>query len=322
MSQLREFSSRPSAEIPVIHSASAGQLLQLDPRTISARLQQSGSLLLRGFTSTLVEFQLFTESLCKHFHQVGTRQAVADPHSDGHTSEVPSRNFNLFVHSEGAYRPFPPPPELCFFNCVVPPACAGGETLLVDGVRFLEKLPAELRLRFAMQGVIYQAVWDRQRWQTEFQVDNLAELNQLFVLHPQCSYEPQEEAMCIRCQMPAIQQTLGGLEAFANGLLAHLPDISHPRWQGQNAYSKPTNQVFFGDGEIIGAGIINALIDIQDEITLAHSWQSDDLLILDNARFMHGRRMTIGDCKRQIRSRFGWLKAQFKNQDRRTLSTP
>jgi alpha-ketoglutarate-dependent taurine dioxygenase len=314
MSQHRELSSSPSAQIPVIHRGNAGQLLQLQPRMISDRLQQSGALLLRGFSSTLVEFQLFTESLCEHFHQVGTRRAVEDPRSDGHTSEVPSRNFNLFVHSEGAYRPFPPPPELCFFNCVVPPSCAGGETLLVDGVRFLEKLPAEARLRFAEQGVIYQALWDSQRWQTEFQVDSLEQLNDQLALHPQCSYHLQEDAMCVRCQMPAIQQTLGGLDAFANGLLAHLPAISHPRWQSQNTYSRPTNQVFFGDGEPISTAVINALIDIQDEIALAHAWQPDDLLILDNTRFMHGRRTTIGDCERQIRSRFGWLKADFKNQ--------
>ncbi|HKX54911.1 MAG TPA: TauD/TfdA family dioxygenase, partial [Xanthomonadales bacterium] len=163
-------------------------------------------------------------------------------------------------------------------------------------------------------GVIYQALWDQERWQTEFQVDSLQQLNDQLAQHPQCSYRLQDDAMCVRCQMPAIQQTLGSLDAFANGLLAHLPAISHPRWQSQNTYSKPTNQVFFGDGEPISTAEINALIDIQDEIALAHAWQPDDLLILDNTRYMHGRRMTTGDCERQIRSRFGWLKAEFKNQ--------
>lgn len=267
---------------------------------------------MRGFTSTIVEFQQFSEMFCENFHQVGTRRAVEDLHSDGHTSEVPRRNFNLFVHSEGNYRPIPPPPEVCFFNCVVPPTCSGGETLLADGVRFLQRLPPELKQRFSQQGIIYQALWDRERWQTEFQVDSLEHLDELLQRHPHCTYKLQEELLEIRCHMPAIQQTLGGLDAFANGLLAHLPAISHPRWHNRHAYSKSTNQVFFGDGELISTAIIDALIDIQDEIVLAHAWQPDDLVLLDNTRFMHGRRMTTGDCERQIRSRFGWLKAELK----------
>jgi len=288
------------------------QLAQVDTQQVIAALKEHGAVLLRGISSTLDEFQLFTGSLCEDFHQVGTRRAIAEPQSDGHTSEVPLKNFNLFAHSEGTYRPFPPPPELCFFNCVRPPSAAGGETLLVDGVRFLDKLPAELRQRFTRQGIIYQATWDTERWQTEFQVDSLEQLDPLLLTHPQCSYHMQGNEMTVRCQVPAIQQSLGGLSAFANGLLAHLPAITHPRWQDRHAYSKPSNHVYFGDGGEISDVVINSLIDIQDEIALTHRWQADDLLILDNKRVMHGRLMTEGDCERRIRSRFGQLKREFK----------
>ncbi len=294
------------------------ELLQLDPAPLFSHLQASGALLLRGFASTLQEFQRFTALLVEQFHQVGTRRAVEDQASDGHTSEVPRRNFNLFVHSEGHYRPVPPPPDLCFFNCVKPPTCRGGETILVDGVRFLQQLPAALRQRFEQQGVIYQAVWDTARWHTEFRVNSLAELDRLMAQNPQCSYALQGEAIQVRCQMAVVQTTLGGQKAFANGLLAHLPAINHPRWQNRDAYAKPTNRVFFGDGEEIGEDVINTLIDIQDELAEAHTWQAEDLLILDNARFMHGRNMTEGDCERQIRSRFGRLREEFR---RLTVST-
>jgi len=287
-------------------------LVQLAPELVIAPLRKSGAVLLRGFTSTLTEFQGFTGKFCPDFHQVGTRRAVEDAQSDGNTSEVPRRNFNLFAHSEGTYRPFPPPPELCFFNCVQAPDCNGGETLLFDGVRFLKKLPEDLRQRFEQQGVIYQAVWDTQRWQTEFQVANLAELDQLLLNHLQCSYRILGDDIEVRCHVPAIQQSLGGLAAFANGLLAHLPHISHPRWQDRIAYSKDTNRVFFGDGEEICDSLINKLIDIQDEIAVAHSWQVNDLLILDNTRTMHGRRMTAGQADRRIRSRFGPLKPELR----------
>lgn len=287
-------------------------LAELVPEFVMTPLRQSGAVLLRGFSSSLAEFQLFSGKFCPDFHQVGTRRAVDDAQSDGHTSEVPHRNFNLFAHSEGTYRPIPPPPELCFFNCVQAPDCKGGETLLFDGCRFLEKLPGELRHRFAQQGIIYQAVWDTKRWQTEFRVDSLAQLDLLLENHPKCRYRVLGDDIEVRCQMPAIQRSLGGLAAFANGLLAHLPHISHPRWQDRNTYSKATNRVFFGDGEEISDALINTLIDIQDEIAVAHSWLADDLLILDNKRTMHGRCMTEGESSRQIRSRFGPLKPELR----------
>lgn len=303
--------AQPGSSIPSLEY-DGRPLLQLEPMSLFGQLQHSGALLLRGFASTLEEFQQFSALLVEQFHRVGTRRAVDDEASDGHTSEVPVRNFNLFVHSEGHYRPVPPPPDLCFFNCVIPPAGGGGETLLADGVRFLELLPGPLRRRFEEQGVIYEALWDTPRWQTEFRVESLAELDELMARNPQCSYQPQGEEIRVRCRMAAIQTTLGGLRAFANGLLAHLPAITHPRWKNRNAYARPSNRVYFGDGEEISGDVLNPLIDIQDELVVAHAWRQNDLLVLDNSRYMHGRRMTESDCERKIRSRFGQLRKEFR----------
>jgi alpha-ketoglutarate-dependent taurine dioxygenase len=292
----------------------SSELFQVDTMAVIQALRDSGAVLLRGFNSSLSAFQQFTEKFCTRFHQVGTRRAVDDPDSDGHTSEVPRLNFNLFAHSEGTYRPYPPPPELCFFNCVLPPTTGGGETLLVDGVHFLRLLPDGLRRRFEQQGIIYQALWDTPRWQTEFQLQQPEQLDELLRAYPGCSYRLQDDGMAVRCLVAAIQTSLGGLPCFANGLLAHLPTITHPRWQNTITYSKATNRIFFGNGEEIGTAVINSLIDIQDEIALAHSWQAGDLLILDNKRFMHGRLMTKGDCERQIRSRFGQLRPELNTR--------
>jgi len=273
-------------------------------------LRQSGMFLLRGFDVSHASFENFTARLCDRFHDVGTRQAIDTPNSDGYTSEVPKSNFSLFAHSEGAYRPWPPPPDVCFFNCVRSPGDASGQTMLVDGAGFLERLPEELQERFDRQGVIYQARWDEARWRTEFGVNSLEELDALVLAHPQCEYQIEGECIEVRCQVPAIQVSMGGARAFANGLLAHLPHVSHPRWQGLNAYSKGTNRVFFGDGEEIPEDVIHRLIDIQDEIALNHAWRGNDLLVLDNTRVMHGRRETEGGGERIIRSRFGRLLAQ------------
>lgn len=295
-----------SSTLHTLQARSHEGLSQVGSETVMTALRESGAVLLRGFGASLAGFQQFTQEFCDRFHHVGTRRAVHDPGADGYTSEVSHLNFNLFVHAEGTYRPCPPPPDLGFFHCVRPPA-RGGETLLADGVRFLRMLPEDLRRRFQQHGIIYQAVWDTPRWQTEFQVQRLAEVDALLRDHPGSGYRMAGDDMVVRCRTPAIRNSLGGEPAFANGLLAHLPAITHPRWRSEFTYSKATNRVFFGDGDEIGTVTINALIDIQDEIALAHGWRADDLLILDNRRFMHGRLMSDGDCERRIRSRFGQL---------------
>ena len=289
---------------------------------IIQHLQQTGFVLLRGFDINLAEFEVFTGRFCGAFHDVGTRQSLLASDGDGYTSEVHQKNFNLFVHSEGAYRPWPAPPDLCFFNCVQPWGNAGGETSLVDGVAFLEKLPVDLRDRFDQQGIIYEALWDEERWRTEFSVSSKDELHALLDDRPEYKFQFDGGFIQIRCHAMAISTSLGGMPAFANGLLAHLPEISHPLWQGQNAYSKDTNRIFFGDGEAIPDSVVHRLIDLQDELTINHSWLRNDLLVVDNRRFMHGRRMTEGDCERVIRSRFGLLLQEHVDKLKTSSSCP
>ena len=303
--------------------ADRGQhLAEVNVGEIFRQIRQSGLVMLRDFNINLAGFEAFTGRFCDAFHDVGTRQSLLASDGDGYTSEVHRKNFNLFVHSEGAYRPWPPPPDLCFFNCVQPWDNSGGETTLVDGVQFLEKLPVDLRHRFGQQGVIYEACWDKERWRTEFSVRNKDELHSLLNGRPEYEYQFDDDLIHIRCHAAAISTSLGDIPAFANGLLAHLPGISHSRWQGLIAYSKDTNRIFFGDGEVIPDPVINGLIDIQDEIAINHDWMRNDLLLVDNKRFMHGRRMTDGDCERVIRSRFGSLSQEHADNHKASASSP
>jgi len=297
-------------------------LADVDADKIIQQLRQSGLVLLRDFEINLAGFEAFTGRFCEAFHDVGTRQSLLASDGDGYTSEVHRKNFNLFVHSEGAYRPWPPPPDLCFFNCVQSWGYSGGETTLVDGVEFLEKLPVDLRNRFDQHGITYEASWDKERWRTEFSVYSKDELHSLLNDRPEYEYQFDGDLIQIRCHAAAISTSLGGIPAFANGLLAHLPGISHPHWQGRITYSNDTNRIFFGDGEVVPDLVINRLIDIQDEITINHSWTRNDLLVVDNKRFMHGRRMTDGDCERVIRSRFGLLSQEHIDNLGASASSP
>jgi len=294
--------------IPIIDMDGANAFEASRMQEIWQRFDKSGAVLLRDFNLSLDSFEHFSGMFCDNFHEVGTRVSLRKQSGDGYSSEVHRENFTLLGHSEGTYRPWPPPPDICFFYCVVPPTVRGGETTLMDGVSFCERLPDKLRTRFIESGVIYQSHWEPARWRAEFQLENLTELESLLSRFPSIDFSIKDEFLDIRYTAKAISLTRRNDLAFANALLAHLPRVTHRNYQHNRVYCKDSNQVFFGDGERIGDEVINVLIDIQDELLLAHQWQARDLLLLDNTWFMHGRRMTEAPCERVLFSRFGILR--------------
>ena len=289
----------------VIESSGNRSLSGLKPDQLSQQINTSGVLLLRGFEFDLAAFEAFTRDFCGGFHEVGSRARLRQKKGDGYTSEVFRDNFSLLTHSEGTYRPWPLPPELCFFYCVTPPSQPGGETTLIDGIAFAQRLPVDLRDRFLECGVIYESLWEKERWRSEFLVRDSGELEALLCKLPELDYRIENDMLHIRYSTAAIKPARSGELAFANALLAHLPRIPHPDYQHLRVYAKSSNHVYFGDGEELSDDVVNRLIDLQDDLIYAHRWQVQDLLLIDNTRFMHGRRMTDAPCERELISRFG-----------------
>jgi len=271
---------------------------------LNTAYSQYGALLLRNTQFNLTNFEALTRQFCNDFHEVGTRQAMRQAAGDGFTTQVFRQNFKLLGHCEGAYRPFPPPPDICFFLCITPPSASGGETTLVDGSEMARALPNALRTRLEHEGIIYESLWTSPRWQAEFGVESETELIQLLERFETCRFNLKEGMLHLFYSAPAINSS-NDTAIFANGLLAHLPNISHPAFHGIPIYTKPTNKVYFGQGEIFDDVIINTLINAHENVVYRHRWQTGDILIIDNARFLHGREMTNAPCERVLISRFG-----------------
>ena len=278
---------------------------RLSRERVIGSLDSHGVVLIRDFVFDLDKFEVFTADLCNEFHHVGTRNKLKTNTGDGYSTEVHRQNFTLLSHSEGAYRPCPPAPELCFFYCITAPSVEGGETSLVDGVRFLKAMPDRLRERFMQSNIVYEMYWQPERWRSEFQVENQFELTKYLGNYPNLEYSFKGNELALRYTTSAIKPTRSGEPAFANALLAHLPRITHPAYQQNNVYTKSSNHIYFDSGEEITDDIVNTLIDVQDQLMYLHEWQSHDLLVFDNTRFMHGRRMTQTSCERLLLSRFG-----------------
>jgi hypothetical protein len=288
-----------------IHTIALAQAGSIDFIEIEQAFLRQRLVLLRGRTLDLDAFEALTRHICGGFHVVGTRQALRQPAGDGFTTDVLPSNFILFGHAEGTYRPYPPPPEICFFMCVVPPAAPGGETTLIDGAQMLEAIPRDLRARLEAVGIIYECIWEPIRWQAEFGMDTEPALCALLERLPNVNFTLRDGNLRISYSAPAITRLPDGSPVLANGILAHLPRINHPRYRGLPVYSNAKNRVYFGDGELIPDQVTNTLIDAHDQVRYRHRWLAGDILIIDNTRYMHGREMTTIPCKRVLLSRFG-----------------
>lgn len=279
-------------------------------------LDRYGVVLLRGNNIALAGFEALTARFCDRFHHSGARYATCKSEGDGFTTAVSSRNFILLGHAEGHYRPAAFWPDACFFMCQVPPTEAGGETTLIDAVELMNRLPDALSRRLEEQGVIYEFSWEPARWQAEFGVADEAELHAFLANYPGARYTLSSDGILhMFYPAPAIARTRDGATAFANGILAHLPEVDHPRYAGLPVHAKSSNRVYFGNGELMRSEVINILIDAHDQAIYRHRWQIDDVLIVDNHRYMHGREMTAKPCERVLVSRFGRLRKVSSGAD-------
>lgn len=295
--QLAEFTAKASRDP-----------LTLDRHALMQALDEKGMLLIRGYDITLPNFETLTRMLCDRFHMPSIRANLRQE-GDGHSAKVSHLNFVLFGHTEGTFMPIASPPTTCFFLCRVPPSAAGGETTITDGAEFLKRLPDDLRDRFAKAGVMYEMLWEEPRWRAEFDVETPDELLVALKKYPNTRYTFENNKLHLFYTTAAITACRQGMPVFATGMLAHLSQVNHPRYAGIYAYCNPTNGVYFGDGEKLSDADANRLIDIYDDIAHPHRWQANDLLVIDNTRFLHGRTIAKADCERVLVSRFGWLKA-------------
>lgn len=294
--------------VNTLHGSPGLALASVVPGEVEQQVADSGAVLLRGFHWDLESFERFSRKLCRRFYRIASRERLPQGQSDGFTARAPESNITLLAHSEASYRPFAEP-ELAFFACLAAPVEQGGEGLIVDGREFVRRMPDALRARFEDEGVIFESRWEPPRWQAEFETDSRDQLEEIRQRYPSLEWRFEGDIMHYRCRRSAIQADAAGAKVFCNAILAHLPQVPHPRYRDARAYALETNQVRFGDGEPLSAAVINQLIDTQDAVAFENRLADGDVLVLDNSRVMHGRRPLERDCARVLLTRFGYRQA-------------
>jgi alpha-ketoglutarate-dependent taurine dioxygenase len=284
----------PSSTTPYATLQTERQALGTLPRAgLIDAYKRHGAILLRGFEVDLEQFRDLTQNLCTGsvFNESGGRLVI-------------DRELNIQTVNLG-YEPFPLHPELsrepwkpdiCFFWCMKAPS-KGGETTVCDGIEIVKRLPPDVRDAFARRRLRYELPASEAEcafWLGSSRPDDAT------LAHPPAhcpySFERVNGQVYRYFMRPALHKPMFSDEpAFGNFL------FFGRYFNRQNFF--PT----FENGEIVSDELVGAVKAVSDQVESPVAWQPGDIVILDNTRFMHGRRAVLDLKERYIATYFGYI---------------
>lgn len=246
---------------------------------IKNTLREQGWILLRHELYDVHRFSDLMTALCQKLTYDPARENITQQ-----SQKVDAGTQAVGLHIENGSTPLPPD-IIAFFSEVS--ASQGSQTTVCDGYEVWKSLPESLKQKFAAPMTISRYL-PKQIWQkyvaTAF---NIAEadsvtwqaLNQFIQMIPGQAITPShDEGVEYHLQMHMIRQdNLKGVPAFANTILG-------PSYN----YQKP--KFTFADGSMISEELMAELAGLCEQHTQEIDWKNGDVAIIDNKRFMHGRR--------------------------------
>lgn len=269
-------------------------LRALDKALVTALYKHHGALLLRGFGADLAQFEAFARQFCRTcvVNESPGRTLLAPGGSiysvDGGTGPFP-------LHPELSREPWKP--DLAMFGCLSAPG-EGGQTTLCDGTALVRALPAAVRDGLAQRRLVYAApTWpDLLRYWLGTEAPGDALLQRPPRSCPYQFARLADGRIVRHFSRPALHRPMFTHElAFGNFLL-------FARYNNGR-----TDFPLLDDLRPVPAAWVEAVMAASVPLTYALAWQTGDVLMLDNTRFMHGRTAIADPGQRQIATYFGYL---------------
>lgn len=268
-------------------------LFDLDRTTIRQLYMDHGALLFRGFPLDTDIFSMLTGNWCTHSVVNDSHgRDVVDEEKGIQTVNTGEASFPL--HPELAREPWKP--DVCFFACLQPPQ-KGGETTICDGTTVVRKLPRAVRSALESHRLRYTKPATPE--ELEYWLGS-AEPGADALANPpaDCPFEffERKGRMMRSFTRPTLHRTMfSDAPCFGNFLL-------FARYQ-----NKQRHFPVFEDGSQVPDALVARIKRTSDRATVPVKWQTGDLLMLDNTRFMHGRRPIRNTEERSIITYFGFL---------------
>ncbi len=296
-------SASPMAVTPLragalLDARAAGTPARLDLGQVLRAYQTYGAVLLRGLDLDRRGFKDFTERFLDRFMDYvgGADNDRSSAYGDDNTVLTVTggavAKLAVPLHGEMFYTQ--PRPATLFFCCITP-AAERGETTLCDGVALWNALPAAIQERFDAQKIQYRRIYDRDTWHKVYRTDDLAQVEQRCADAGLGLRARDDGGIEVTHVCHAWLPTTAG-KAFVNSIL--------PWAAREYVAGMADSEVRFEDGSELPVDMLYEIHGIADELTQNVDWQPGDVALVDNRRFMHGRR-AYDDLRRDIIMRLG-----------------
>ena len=292
----------------VVRGAPASSLLELDRSHVIGLFKQSGVLLFRGFDVDPALFCEFTDHYGQDFGRIGgTLRTSAN--EAGSLFEVTEGTGDLEFHTELAHSPCRP--DIIWFWCLKP-ADIGGETQLLDGIEFAKALDGPELNSLQETPLEYSHRMPQIMWKSFFGIETTQACEKYLSAAEgvrDVFFNPAG-VLTFKYIVAALRRTkFGDMRAFVNSILIltqkhHKVASDHPVTfavdsNDERAFSMT---VAFQGGSKIPESVLNEIRRIGHQLSLSHKLEQNEILMIDNTRFQHGRKAFQGD--RRILSRY------------------
>jgi alpha-ketoglutarate-dependent taurine dioxygenase len=304
-SELREVAGRHlllQVEAPIQSMAWASQ----HKEQVRAILRERGALLIRGLrfhgTKQFGQFleELFEDSLAEYVYRSTPRTKLG---GNVYTATEYPPSETIPQHNESSYANVWAM-HLGFF-CMVPPAPGqGGATPLADSRAVLARIPPEIVEKFEQKQLQYVRNYGSVDlpWNEVFQTDDRQEV-EAFCESNGISFEwIGSNGLRTKQVTPAteIHPLTGEKIWFNQAHLFHvsgLPDDVARDMQSLYRTEDLPRNVYFGDGTPIDVDDLDRIRAAYEEEKFHFEWQKDDIVLLDNMLYTHGRQPYAGARK-------------------------
>ena len=251
------------------------------------------NILFKNFNIDTDQIVKFTDLFTLQYANDANRREIRFENPKLHN--VDPGKMEMPLHSEASYSPSWP--EIIWFFCAIP-SNQGGETTLCDGIKLWKNLSSNTKNFFLSNPICFDL---------EFPIleKKLGKGKRPWMLNSQGSSDGYIDwdtgKFYVRQTRFAVHETRHPeILAFSNHLMV-IP--------GQDPQIKKWTTV---KGESVPSDIMDEIKSKSSELTYDHKWKKGDLVMIDNKRFMHGRRQYDKNDKRQIaiaqtlRANFGY----------------
>lgn len=268
----------------------------IDKAEIKKILEKYGVVLFHGFDSDAQKYSDFLKSLCKKVTLDPAREFVSKTAQlvDSGYDEIP-------LHCENGLTPFLP--DALLFFCEIP-ASSGSATTYCDGQLVWNELSEKARNYFKSHQFYFNRTIPKKLFEkyvaNEYQIQDLSSItpefyNQIIKAFPQHQLEIQPNGDLIaNLNIALVHKTKFSNDlAFANSLIGPSYNYQKPVIHDENGEEIP--QEFYDEFKMVS-----------DRLTADILWNKNDMVLIDNTRFMHGRRK-IEDKNRRLYAGMGYL---------------